>query len=500
MAKKHRFAAATATMALVLSVAPMGVALGAPLDDSAAPDISAAQRLTEPESGYYGIAPTVATHPVSGETVVAEGDSNQSGITLFAVTEAGVQGTPVVLSASLLTSPLATTPSYAYYNSMFTVTPGPSGRWLLSYITESPSALLSLGFSVANGVVTVDSTPVLVDNDAKVALLSAAYGVSEGRYLLAYAKTATGILGLTTLARNAGDTGFDLKSDTETDLGFVSPNMVTARSLPSVADTTSGWIVAFGTGIGNTVNGAKWLTVSEAGTTLTLGTPANVSSSTSGSPLHPQVISTAEGDIVIFRYDSGVSGATDRYQVRGRWITGDQSVGDDIVFTSYLAPISKVRGAASDASLNLVWNADHNYLDGPERVVMLTTPLVGDLAEPVMVAPSESPQVRPDVAWSEALQTFAIVWLQQDAVDSDLYAVWLAFTTDPYVPEEEPAPGEEPAPEEETEPAPEEETEPAPETELAATGAAETFSWAMAALLLMLVGGLLVVRRRVTNE
>jgi LPXTG-motif cell wall-anchored protein len=488
MPKKYWFAAVAATIALALSTPPLSAALATQHVPTGDGEISDARRLTDPELGYYGIAPAVATHPISGETIVIKGDDLQRDLTLFTIDADGEPGEPVVLTRSFLTSL-----SVTYFNSMFTVTPGPSGQWLLTYLANDffTYELTALGFSVADGVITVDAAPIIVDGAPDNTLASTSYGASEGRYLIAYAKQV-GTLGLATLERNAADTGFDIASDTETDFGFVSPNRVSDRSLVGATDTADGWIVTFGTG--SPVSGAWWVTVSESGTTLTLGSPTTVSSSASGRPLHAQVISTDIGEIVIFRFDSGASGAVDRYQVRGRWITGAQSTADDIVFASYADPISRVRGSASGNTLALVWNANHNYADGPERAVLLTVPLTGDHAEPVMVATSESVQLRPDVTWSPAMQGFVIVWLERDPQDTSQWAVWFAVASDPDPSDD--GPGPEPEQEPSPSPEPSAELETGTEAELAATGGVDTAWWAAAALSVLLTGLVLVVRRR----
>ena len=254
-------------------------------------------------------------------------------------------------------------------------------------------------------------------------MLSASYGVAESRFLLTYTYLTAGVagLGVVSLDRNTANDQFEVE-DREV---WISPT-VSTRSWATAADTPDGWVIAFGTEASGVPIRALWSTVRLTGGSLSIEPPVEVSSTTSGQTLHPSAVSTPQGIFIAFRYDSRVNGV-DRYQVRGRWVTGTNFSPNDVVLASYGDSISRVRVAYSGSSLGLVWNVAHDYQSGNERVVLITVPLAGSIDEPARVSPEEILQQRPAVIWSTTLNRFVIVWVQEEP-DGE-WAAWLSAYT-----------------------------------------------------------------------
>jgi hypothetical protein len=259
---------------------------------------------------------------------------------------------------------------------------------MFTWATAGLGNVYSLGLKVdSNDVITRDTAALSIQDLPDWVMVSAAYGVDEGHYLIAYAHSRSGGVGTAALVRNASDTGFE------------------------VVDTPGGWAVAFVVEI-NQVMRTQWATATLLGGVITLGTHAEVSSTSRGQTLHPQVLFTPQGILIIFRYDSGTDGPA-RYEVRGRWVAGAKATSSDIVFASYANGISRVRATYTDSTVNLVWNIVHNYASGGERIVFLATPVEGSFGEPSLISSVDLIQQRPDISWSTSLNRFIITWIQK---------------------------------------------------------------------------------------
>lgn len=405
----------------------------------------------------YGINQSATQHPISGEMLMSFYDPDDSGLVIAVLKTDGTLGDTLFIPSSDL-KPANEQSDIS--NSQFLLTPGPNGEWLLMWATYVPMNVYGLGVSVSStGTITRDVAPTTIAVDTynsltvglNWAMLSASYGANEGKYLVAYTyrESQSGAvrpqLHAKTMSRNAGDTGFDVTQPVRlktSDFGFED---VSDRSWLSATDTDDGWLVSFGAGNSNSTVNALSTTVSLSNGNLVMGTPVKVSSATTGTTLHPSIVPTTQGILIVFRHDTGVNGS-DRYQVRGRWVTGTNTSSPDIIFASYSDSISRVRGAFSGGSISLVWNIVHDYASGDERVVVQDVPLNGSADEPVQIMPGDLIQQRPDITWSSEVGRFLITWVQKS--EAGKWSVWLqdyGSAAVPNVPDIPSTPGELPS-------------------------------------------------------
>jgi hypothetical protein len=428
-----------------------------------------AQQISATYGSYYGIAPEVVTHPISGETLVTW--SNLQAIYIDEVSNFS-DSTGISSKGFALTGPDLIPPAdnNALFNSQYVIRPGPEGEWILvwnSWVGSGSNTyrVWARGFEVdeTGKVEPVGERVELQSTSTSFGMLSAGWSSAENAYLVAFGLQDIEVTPADGTDPAVTQDGLRLVEITRSDLAqeavtssskFVDHAMegliVSGRSWISTAATGSGWLVSFGIGdyYEDPSTTLYWINVSlttagDASTppVLAITEPVRVSTSTSGKEIHPEAIETSAGTLIVFRYDTAVNGSDDRYQVRGRYVSVEGS--SDIIFYASKDPISRPRFALAGVQLAFTWNEKHDYGSGAERVMLLTSDLQGVSSGALAIydpeedpdAPSFTSQLRPDLAWSESLSSFVVVWIQDNS-DGDEWSVWVGVRGATFTPEE----------------------------------------------------------------